>query len=270
VKESLLTRLKERKLVQWALAYLAGAWVLLEATGFVSDRFAWPEVIVRALTILAGVGFFVVLVLAWYHGEKGRQRVSGPELLMLAALFIVAGVALSFVGPNPASVSEEENALPLPHADDDRPSVAALPFDNLSPDPDDAYFAAGVHEEILTHLARVAGLKVISRTSVLEYQDADKNLREIAGELGVNHILEGSVRRAGNRLRIAVQLIDALTDEHLWAGSYDRNLEDIPQAPSRALSPVCEETAVSPGGLANERVSRRGTGSPRVRGTDAW
>ncbi len=111
--------------------------------------------------------------------------------------------------------------------------MAALPFDNLSPDPDDAYFAAGVHEEILTHLARVAGLKVISRTSVLEYQDADKNLREIAGELGVNHILEGSVRRAGNRLRIAVQLIDALTDEHLWAGSYDRNLEDIPQAPSR-------------------------------------
>jgi TolB-like protein/Flp pilus assembly protein TadD len=104
------------------------------------------------------------------------------------------------------------------------PSVAALPFDNMSGDPEDAYFTDGIHEEILARLAQIGGLRVISRTSVLEYRDSPKNLQEIAGELAVDHVLEGSVRRSGNRIRVTAQLIDAEQDQHLWAEQYDGEL----------------------------------------------
>jgi serine/threonine-protein kinase len=104
------------------------------------------------------------------------------------------------------------------------PSVAALPFDNMSGDPEDAYFTDGIHEEILARLAQIGGLRVISRTSVLEYRDSPKNLRDVASELGVDHVLEGSVRRSGNRIRVTAQLIDAEGDHHLWAEQYDREL----------------------------------------------
>src|SRR5204863_1472116 len=107
-------------------------------------------------------------------------------------------------------------------------SVAVLPFENLSHDPDNAYFADGVQDEILTNLAKVADLKVISRTSVMQYKNsAQHNVREIAKALGVAHILEGTVQRAGGRIRVSVQLIDARTDGHLWAEHYDRNLADV-------------------------------------------
>lgn len=95
---SFLTRLKDRKLAQWALAYLAGAWALLEAFGFAADTFLWPQVLVRILTILCVLGFFLALVLAWYHGEKGRQRVSGPELINIAILLGLGGLGLSLLG----------------------------------------------------------------------------------------------------------------------------------------------------------------------------
>src|SRR5207237_1805515 len=105
--------------------------------------------------------------------------------------------------------------------------VAVLPFENLSPDPENAYFAEGIHEEILTRLAGIAGLKVISRTSTQQYQSKPKNLREIAKQLGVANILEGSVQKAADQVRVNVQLINTQTDSHLWADTYDRKLTDI-------------------------------------------
>jgi TolB-like protein len=110
---------------------------------------------------------------------------------------------------------------------DARKSIAVLPFDNLSPDPNDAYFTDGFHDEVLTHLQKIADLKVISRTSVMVYRDRDKNLRTIADELGVTHVLEGSVRRAGDQVRITTQLIEAEQDEHLLAENYQRELSDV-------------------------------------------
>ncbi len=104
------------------------------------------------------------------------------------------------------------------------PSVAALPFANLSGDPEDAYFTDGIHDEILARLAKIAGLRVISRTSVLEYRDSPKNLRQVAEELGVGHVLEGTVRKVGSRIRVTAQLIDAERDEHIWVEQYDREL----------------------------------------------
>ena len=154
---SLLQRLKERKLVQWALAYLAGAWVIYEGTGTAFETWDIPALLVRSIHVLLIIGFFITLILAWYHGEKGRQRVSGPELLMVAGVLVVAGVAVSLVpGEEEASSSAEPTRLTY---DDDRPSVAVLPLDNFSPDPNYAYFADGMHEEVISRLSRAGTMR---------------------------------------------------------------------------------------------------------------
>ena len=224
---STLERLKERKLVQWALAYLAGAWLLLQVADTLGDNFAWPRVIFQSLTVLLAVGFLAALVLAWYHGEKGQQRVSGPELLMLSALLVIAGAAVTFIGSSESSEGQPAAiASTAPVAEEAR-SIAVLPFENLSSDPENEYFSDGITEDILTHLSKIGNLRVISRTSVMRYKSTDKSLQQIANELGVAHVLEGSVRRAGDRVRIVAQLIDARSDQHLWAETYDRDLKDI-------------------------------------------
>ena len=208
---SLLQRLKERKLVQWAVAYLAGAWVLYEVTATVGGHWHLPDVFFQGLFVVLGVGFFVALVLAWYHGEKGRQRVSGPELLMVAALLVVAGGLVSVLpgdeeAPEAAGLSDLARFAAL---DVDWPTIAVLPLANLSADEENSYFAAGIHEELLRLLSLVRELRVISRTSVLSYAGADKGIREIAAELGARYIVEGSVQEDRGRVRIQVQLIDA-------------------------------------------------------------
>src|SRR5262249_11878024 len=121
-------------------------------------------------------------------------------------------------------------------------SIAVLPFENLSRDPDNAFFADGVQDEILTDLARIADLKVISRTSVMQYKaDVRRNLREIARQLGVANILEGSVQRASNRIRVNAQLIDARTDAHIWAQIYDRDLTDVFSIQSEIAKAIAEQ-----------------------------
>jgi TolB-like protein/Tfp pilus assembly protein PilF len=220
---SLLQRLKERKLVQWALAYLAGAFVVFQLLDALDEPLGLSTGTHQAILALVVIGFFITLILAWYHGERGRQRVSGPELLMVAALLVVAGVALSMLsrgeeGPEPA---ETEALTPL---EDTRPSIAVLPFDNFSPSPDDAYFADGMHEQVVSTLSRIRGLSVRGRTSVMRYRDDPKALPEIADELGVSFVLEGSARLAGDQVRLTAQLIDARRDEHVWSEQYDREL----------------------------------------------
>ncbi|MCJ7630510.1 MAG: hypothetical protein MUO50_19215, partial [Longimicrobiales bacterium] len=239
---SFLQRLKERKLVQWAVAYLAGAWVLFEVTDAVGSRWNLPDALFQSLFVVLAVGFFVALVLAWYHGEKGRQRVSGPELLMVAALLVVAGVALSLLPPsNEAPLPPADSFAERPGIPDDRPSLAALPFANLSSDEEDVYLAAGIHEEVIAQLSKIGGLRVVSRTSVMGYREPEQNIRQIAADLGVGAVLEGSVQKVLDRVRVTVQLIDAVTDEHLWAGSFDReitleNLLDIQAEVARQIA----------------------------------
>lgn len=213
-----LQHLKERKLVQWGLAYLAGAWVLFEVSDAVGGRLGWPDGLYRGLLVLLAVGFFVTLVLAWYHGEKGRQRASGAELLMVAALLVVAGVALSRVGTEPGAQRRGAD-----RAADDRPIIAVLPLDNFSPDPAYDFFAAGVQEDLTTKLQRIPSVAVISRTSVEQYRDRSTrpSLRQIADELGADYLLEGSARIMSDSVRITAQLVRGATDTHLWAEDYD-------------------------------------------------
>lgn len=228
-----LRRLKERKLVQWALAYIAAAFALLQGIDIVASRFGWPEQTMRFVIIALSVGLFVTLVLAWYHGERGAQRVSGTELLILALLLALGGGFLwRFSGASHERVVRSDappavTAKSLAPAAISEKSIAVLPFDNLSRDPDNAYFAEGVQDEILTRLAKVADLKVISRTSTQRFKSSPSDLPQIAKQLGVLHILEGSVQKSGDSVRVNVQLINALTDAHLWAEIYDRKLTDI-------------------------------------------
>jgi len=224
-----LQRLKQRKLVQWALAYIAAAFALLQGIDIVAQQFGWSEDVRRGITLALIVGFFVTLVLAWFHGERGAQRVSGTELLVLALILGMGGGLLWRFAPirrgqtatgSAASASSQTMGIP-------KKSVAVLPFENLSAEKDNAYFADGIQDEILTGLAKIGDLKVISRASTQSYGTRPPNLAKIGRQLGVAHILEGSVQKAGNRVRVNVQLLDAASDDHLWAETYDRTLEDV-------------------------------------------
>ncbi len=220
---SVFQRLTQRKIVQWAIAYVAGAWLLLEVLGFVAENFGWPAGIVRGATVFLGIGFFVALVLAWYHGEKGQQRATGFELLIIAGLLLVAGAAVAYVTRGSAPEESETGALPTLAIDPQ--SIAVLPFANRSAEGENAaFFAEGMHDDILTTLAKIGSLTVISRTSAMKYRETEKSIPEIAGELRVATVLEGSVQRAGDRVRVNVQLIDASTDRQLWAQTYDEEL----------------------------------------------
>ena len=235
-----LLRLRQRKLVQWVLAYIAFAFALIQVLDVIAQRFRWPDQIEKLLIFALAIGFVVALILAWYHGERGAQKVSGTEIAILALLLAIGGGLLWGYGrmsshpavtgaardaaalkQHPASMAPAR-AIPIPAK-----SIAVLPFENLSEDKGNAYFADGMQDLILTKLADIGDLKVISRTSTAKYESHPDNLKVIAQQLGVAAILEGSVQKAGNQVLINVQLIDAQSDNHLWAESYTRTLDNI-------------------------------------------
>jgi TolB-like protein/tetratricopeptide (TPR) repeat protein len=228
LSSSLLVRLKRRKLVQWALAYLAGAWLLLQLLDILAQPFAWPDLVLQATTVLLAVGFFATLVLAWYHGEKGAQRVTGIELLMLTGILTIAGAALAFVGrgdslePPPAESAASGVATVA-----EQGSIAVLPFVNMSSDSEQEYFSDGLTEELLNVLAQLPELRVASRTSAFAFKGKEVGIDSIGRALRVAHVLEGSVRKAGSTVRITAQLIDAVSGYHRWSASYDRDLRDV-------------------------------------------
>jgi TolB-like protein len=241
-----LERLRKRKLVEWALAYLAGAWLLMQLVDVLSDRWPVPMGVQRGIDLLLLVGFFAALTLAWYHGEKGRQRVTGPELLILAVLLFVAGTLLSFLRSGGTSVVVDDRVqVETRLALDVAAGIAVLPFRNLSGDPEQEYFVAGMHEALITSLSQIRDLRVISRTSAMRYAETDKSLPEIAAELNVNSLIEGSVNTVGDTVRITVQLIDGQTDGHIWGAEYDRQLRDVLVLLSQIAESVAGQVEVS-------------------------
>jgi serine/threonine-protein kinase len=195
---SLLDHLRKRKLVQWAIAYLAGTWVVFEVTDAVGGRLGGPDVLYRGLLVVLGIGFLVTLVIAWYHGEMGYQRVRRTELLIVAALLVLAGGVLTSLPGGPKEPEPPDG----PAGSYERTAIAVLPLRNLNADGPHGYFAGGLHEELLTQLAKVATLRPISRTSVMEYEETDMQIGKIAQELRVGSVLEGSVQVLGERLRV--------------------------------------------------------------------
>ncbi len=250
-----IQRLRERKLVQWALAYAAAAFALLQGLDIVGQQFDWSEGVRRGITIALGVGFFVTLVLAWYHGEKGAQRVTTRELLALTLVLVLGGgVMWHFERAAPADAASPSSDSHDASAADK--SIAVLPFENLSNDKANAYFADGMQDEILTRLSKIGTLRVISRTSTLQFASHPENLTEIAKKLGVATILEGSVQKSGNKVRIIVQLIRAQGDQHLWGETYDRTLDDVFGVQGEVAGTIADKLGAELTGDAREQVAQ--------------
>lgn len=225
--EGALAKLRRRKVVQWSVAYTAGAWGLLQGIGFAADAFAWPSSIKQVALIVLLTGLPIVLVLAWYHGDRGEQRVSRAELTILTVLLLLGGglfwrIEHSFEKPSVATQAPLAGAVTATDH-----SIAVLPFVNMSADKDQEYFADGISEELLNLLTKVPELRVISRASAFSFKGKDIPVPEIGRRLNVSHVLEGSVRKSGDRVRISAQLVDASSDTQLWSETWDRELGDI-------------------------------------------
>jgi TolB-like protein len=230
-----LDELRRRNVLRLAATYALVAWILIEAGSVLLPTFGVPEWFFRAYVIAILAGFVVSLVLAWLfevtpdgvkldrevnHEVQPPRNRSKSNTVIIALLVLALGVSITF---NVSGVRKQET-LPEVIAESGAYSIAVLPFTSRSTDPDNVFFADGIHDDLLARLADIESLRVISRTSVNEYRDTTKNLRQIGGELGVDTIVEGAVQRSGDQVRITVQLIDAATDEHLWADTYDRAL----------------------------------------------
>ena len=228
--------LKRRNVYKVAVAYLVAGWAFAQGLAQVLPVFSIPNWVIQLLVVLIVMGLPVALGLAWAFEltPQGIKRTETADAMPEATrrkkyvwIYVVVmggllSIGLFFLG--------RYSAAPTQHAavDTSAKSIAVLPFENLSDDKQNTYFADGVQDQILTNLARVADLRVISHTTVRQYKSGEpRNLREIGRQLGVTHILEGSVQRAGDRLRIAAQLVDARTDSQIWAETYDRTAADL-------------------------------------------
>jgi TolB-like protein len=243
-------KLRERRLVQWSLAYIAGAWLVLQVVNTLAGPWNIPPFVERVIAILLLFGFFVAVTIAWFHGEKGRQRVSGPELLILAGVLGLSGFAFWYFGTDLAGTPAAEQAASAPAASIDARTVAVLPFTDLSPDKDFEYFADGVAAEIVSALTRSGSVRVASRTS--SFAMRGRPVAEVGAALSVATVLEGSVRVAGDTLRISVELVDAVDGFQVWAQQFDREREGILQIQAEISDAVVRELS---GESANTETS---------------
>jgi len=234
---SFVSELKRRNVLRVAAAYAVVAWIIIEAGSVLLPTFGASESAFQVYVIVVVVGFLLSLVMAWVfevtpEGVKLEKNVDRAQsitpktgrrldLAIIGLLVIALGVSLTL------NITGMRDTDVPPPAAADRLSIAVLPFTSRSSDPENQLFADGIHDDLLTRLANVGALKVISRTSVIAYRDTTKNLREVGEELGVGTVLEGAVQRVGDNVRINAQLIDASTDEHIWADQYDRQLSAV-------------------------------------------
>src|SRR5215470_2689808 len=221
--------LKRRKVYRVAIAYVVGSWALAQGLAQVLPVFDISNSAIRGVIALLLIGFPVALVLAWLFDitPSGIERTSDVVAQIEPKSRRRRNVILLAAGGAMISIAAGFFLLPRAVAHKVDKSIAVLPFQNLSNDQENAYFADGIQDDVLTNLSKLSDLKVISRTSVMQYRGQARNIREIGKALGVSNILEGSVRRSGNKVRLNVQLIDANTDEHLWASDYDRDVTDV-------------------------------------------
>jgi len=268
--KSFFAELKRRNVYKVAVAYAVAGWALSQGIAQVLPVFDVPNWTIRLIVLLIIIGLPVALSLAWAFEvtPEGIKRTDAADavgqhsrghtwiyIVVIAAAF---SIGLFFLGrfsagnktASPAGISNK--------------SIAVLPFDNLSRDPDNAYFCEGVQDEILTRLAKVADLKVISRTSTQHFKSTPDNLPQIAKQLGVAHILEGSVQKSNDQVRVNVQLINALTDAHLWAETFDRKLTDIFAVESEVAKSVAENLKARLNRRAEEVLAARPTENPEA------
>jgi TolB-like protein/Tfp pilus assembly protein PilF len=277
--DNFFAELKRRNVYKVAVAYAVVSWLLIQIATQVFPFFEIPNWAVRLVVLLLILGFPVALILSWAfeitpEGIKLESEIApnesitrrtGRKIVGITIVLAVIAAGLMLFQFLRSVVRQSESGRPggasLPMS---QKSIAVLPFDNLSRDPDNAYFAEGVQDEILTRLAKVADLKVISRTSTQHFKSTPENLPEIAKKLGVMHILEGSVQRVNDQVRVNVQLINALNDAHLWAETYDRRLIDIFSVESEIAKNIAEMLQAKITGSEKNSIAKAPTANPEA------
>lgn len=249
---------KRRKVYRVAAAYIVAAGGIIQLASATFPAWELPNWSLRLVILLLLVGFPIALILAWAfditpQGIRATPETAVPRtgrrrnIIMLIATGVVVSAATGFF------------LLPRVAAHKVDKSIAVLPFENLSDEKENAYFADGVQDDVLTNLSKIGDLRVISRTSVMQYRGRPTNLRDIGKALGVSNILEGSVRRSGNRVRVNVQLIDANTDEHLWANDYDGDVTDVFALQSDLARKIADQLKAKLSPAEETQMTRRPT-----------
>ena len=270
--------LKRRNVYKVAVAYAVVAWLLIQVATQVFPFFEIPNWAVQLVVLVLVIGFPIATVLSWafemtpegikreaeVDRAKSIPRKAGRKLTALVVLLAALAAGLMvfrFLRSQPALEKEKPTSLA---AEIDSKSIAVLPFENLSEEKANAYFADGIQDEILTRLSKIADLKVISRTSTQRYKSAPENLPEIARQLGVAHILEGSVQKQGDAVHVTVQLIKAATDSHVWADSFDRKLTDIFSVESEVAKAIADQLQIRLTGREKEVIAAKPTDNPEA------
>jgi TolB-like protein/Tfp pilus assembly protein PilF len=271
--DNFFAELKRRNVYKVAVAYAIVGWLLVQVATQVFPFLEIPNWIVRLVIAIVVIGFPIALVIAWAFEAtpEGIKRTETADAMPTASRqkkhawisVVVIGAAISialfFLGRYTArnTVGAARTELPAK-------SIAVLPFENLSEEKGNAYFAEGIQDEILTRLAKVADLKVISRTSTQRFKSAPDNLPHIAKQLGVMNILEGSVQKSNDQVRVNVQLINAMTDAHLWADTYDRKLTDIFAVESEIAKTIAESLQATLTGSEKSSIAKAPTANPEA------
>ena len=258
---SFFSELKQRKVYRVAAAYIVAAGFLIQIASAAFPAWELPNWSLRLVIALLLIGFPIALLLAWAYditpqGIQSTPKTPGVHRRRNLILLIVTGVI----------VSASAGFFLLPRAVSHKidKSIAVLPFQNLSSDPENAYFADGIQEEVLTRLAKIADLKVISRASTQQYQSQPGNLAEIAKQLGVANILEGSVQKAADQVRVNVHLVNVQTGSQLWAETYDRKLSDIFVVESEIAKGIAESLQAKLTGREEQALAAKPTNNPEA------
>lgn len=269
---SFLGELRRRNVFKVGIAYLALTWLLMQVADIVLPAFEVAAWVMQALIVVLALGFPFAVGVAWAfeltpQGMKRTEEVSPQQSIARQTGRKLDFVIIGFLAFALVLVVIDQyvmEAPPFPELS----SLAVLPLDNLSGDAEEEYFVDGMTEALITSLAKVGALRVISRTSIMRFKDTDKSLREIAAELGVDAIIEGSVIRDGDRIRITAQLIDAKTDHHLWAESYDRDFRDVLILQNEIARTIAEEIELTVTPQERSRLAQAAVVSPD--GYDAY
>jgi TolB-like protein/Tfp pilus assembly protein PilF len=265
--DNFLSELKRRNVYKVAIAYAVVGWLIAQIATQIFPFLEIPNWVVRLVIVLIAIGFPIALVIAWAFeatpegikrtevADAAREHSRGKTWIYVVVVGGAISVALFFLGRYTAG---NKTAASAP-SELSAKSIAVLPFDNLSRDPDNAFFAEGVQDEILTRLAKVADLKVIARTSTQKFKSSPENLPDIAKQLGALNILEGSVQKVNDQVRVNVQLINALTNAHLWAEIYDRKLSDIFAVQSDIAKTVADTLQAKLTGSEKQMIAAQAT-----------
>src|SRR6266576_1618839 len=274
-KRSFFTELKRRNVYKVAVAYAVAAWLLIQAASILFPTFDAPPWLMQIFVVILVIGFLAALVFSWAfeitpegivreseveHGKPITRRTGRKIVAMTVVLAIFAAGLLIFQvlrARSTMALRQSEAATAIPEK-----SIAVLPFENRSEDKTNAYFADGIQDEILTRLSKIADLKVISHTSTQHYKSAPDNLPEIARQLGVANVVEGSVQKSGDAVRVNVQLIKAANDSHLWGDTYDRKLTDVFSVESEVAKTIADQLRAKLTGGEEQVIAAKPTDKP--------